>query len=525
MAVRSGSATASPVPRIAILGFALEANRWSPVSMRDDFESQVHLAGDAIMADLAQEFPAAPGNVRAFRDAMDRSGPWTPVPVLLTWAPPGGPADGDFFADVLREMRDRLADAVPLDGVYVSAHGAGLAVGDDDADGTVLELVRTAVGLDVPIVVTLDLHGNVSPTMAQQADVMISYLTNPHVDMVDRGREAAGVMLAMLDGARPQMVHVKVPMITPSVSLLTGSGPYGELIDRGQRRLTPEILNVSVLAGFAPADSPHGGMSILVTALRDRDAALALATDLAEGAWADRHRYVPRLTSIEAAVAMATECGCDPLRPAVLLADVADNPGGGGRGNTTEILEAMHGAGVEGAVVGMIVDPPLADEAHAVGEGGEFTARFNRDEQQEGSGRFSADAQVVKLADGPCVGRRGIYADMTVDLGPTAVLRLGGIDVIVASRRHQLADPTFVERLGIDLADVRTLVVKSRGHFRAGFDEFFTDRQIVEVDAQGLTTPVLSRLPFTRLPRPIYPLDPDMAWPADRHSLDPNPTN
>jgi microcystin degradation protein MlrC len=205
------------------------------------------------------------------------------------------------------------------------------------------------------------------------------------------------------------------------------------------------------------------------------------------------------------------------------FADVADNPGGGGRGNTMFILEAFHAAGVEGCLIGVIHDPLLAAEAHEQGLGARFTARFNRPQgtlkpDDPFSHPFAAEAEVVALSDGQVTGRRGIFAGTAMQLGPTAALRLGGITVVVISIRTQCADPAFLEHLGLDIGAARSVVVKSRGHFRGGFDEFFSHDRIVEVDAPGLTTPVLSRIPFTRLPRPVLPLDEETRWALPRRA-------
>jgi len=221
---------------------------------------------------------------------------------------------------------------------------------------------------------------------------------------------------------------------------------------------------------------------------------------------------VPNLTSLEDSTRMALACGKDPAQPALLFADVADNPGGGGRGNTCWILKAFHDAGVEGALLGIFYDPALAAEAHALGAGAKFRARFNRDETHPLSGRFEADAVVEALHDGTLIGRRGISAGHTLVLGPMALVRVGGIRVAVVSVRQQAKDIAMFEAFGLDVSKARSVVVKSRGHFRAAFDEVFPDDRIVEVDAPGLTTPVLQRVPYRDVPRPVFPLDPDLHW-------------
>jgi microcystin degradation protein MlrC len=349
--------------------------------------------------------------------------------------------------------------------------------------------------------------------MAELADMLIGYRTNPHVDMLERGAEAAACMQAMLGGMRPRTGFVKLPMIPPSTSQNTAFGPFKDAIAFGQAKLDHEIVNVSIASGFTSGDTPKNGLSVLAYARHSQQAADDAAKDVARFIWDSRERWQVNLTSLADAVAMAKACGQGTREP-LLFADVADNPGGGGRGNTMYVLRAFVEAGVERAVVGIIFDPALAAEAHALGVGAKFRARFNRDETQEFSEVFEADAVVERLSDGQIVGRRGISAGRGINLGPTALLRIGGIQVAVVSQRRQLADPNMVEHLGIDLAAVRSLVVKSRGHFRAGFDEFFPRERIVEVDVPGLTTVVLSRVPWQHVPRPIWPLDPDVQWQA-----------
>jgi microcystin degradation protein MlrC len=382
-------------------------------------------------------------------------------------------------------------------------HGAGLTTELRDPEGALQALLRTELG-ELPFICSYDLHANVSDANVALADAFVGYRTNPHLDIRERGAECATLLRRLLAGERFMRAHRRLPIVPPTVSLLTGQGPYAEVIALGQQRQAADarIVNVSVMAGFAYGDTPFNGICAVVTATQQR-AADTLADELAEAAWARRDRFVASLTPLAEATARALTTDV-PLA----FADVADNPGGGGRGNTMWILEAFHEAGVEGALFGVIHDPALAREAHALGPGARFEARFNRDAGQDPFARpFAAEAQVRALSDGRVTGRRGIFAGTAMRLGRTAWLQLGGIAVVVIEGRSQCADPAFLEHLGLDVAAARVLVVKSRGHFRGGFDEFFTHDRIVEVDAPGLTSPVLSRFDWKHLPRPVLPLD------------------
>jgi microcystin degradation protein MlrC len=425
-----------------------------------------------------------------------------------------GPVEHGFFLEVVEEHASRLRAALPVDGVFLSLHGGAIGTGEDDPEGVILERVRAIVGPSVPILATLDLHANVSRKMVDNASVLVAYRTNPHMDMAERGAECARLLREMLGGVKATAAFVKLPFIPPSVAQNTRSGPYADIIAYGQSKADARVMNVSVVSGFSLGDSVKNGMSVIVTTRNDAPLAQSLARDIAQKAWDDRERYVPRLTSLEDATRMALECGRDASKPALLFADVADNPGGGGRGNTVWILESFHKAGVQGCVLGIFFDPALAAEAHTKGKGARFHARFNRDEAHELSGKFEADAQVLALRDGPIVGKRGISAGHSINLGRMALLQVDGIRVVVVSIRQQAKDTEMFEALGVDLAKVRSLVVKSRGHFRAAFDLLFSDDRIVEVDVPGLTTPILTRVPYRNVPRPIFPLDPEMSWSA-----------
>jgi microcystin degradation protein MlrC len=499
--------------RVAVLGFFLESNNFSPTTTEEDYRRRCYLEGDEILEELKRDAPRTPAEIESFKktlDALDVD--WEFVPCVVADAEPGGPMEQSFFEATLAKMREYLEQAGPLDGVYVASHGAMRATGDWDPDATMYAMVRDVVGPDVPFIATLDLHTNVSARMAELTDVLVSYITNPHVDQRERAAEAANIMVEMWGGMKPQQVFIKVPIAAPTVTLLTAEGPYADLINYGQTKVDSDIVNVSVTAGFIYSDSPKCGMSVIVSSRNDPGPSKALAQDIAGRAWAGRSRFKKDLTSLDEATERAVANGIELTRPQIIMADVADNPGGGGSGNTTFVAKAFTDADVQGAFIGLMIDPGVAARAHEAGVGGSFQAEFNANARTEFDDPLALQVTVEKLTDGQFVGRRGILRGRSVSLGPCALLRAGGVLIGVASHRKQCADPAMIEQFDLDIAALRTIVVKSRGHFRAGFDEYFSPDRVYEIDCKGLTSPVLSNFDWKDLVRPVYPLDEETTW-------------
>jgi microcystin degradation protein MlrC len=478
-------------PRIAILGFHLESNAFAPASGEAQFRSLCHVEGDAITREARKAPSSLPAEVPAFYAEMDRLGPWTPVPILVTAAEPGGPVDEGFFQRTLAAMRKGLAAAGRLDAVYISNHGGMVSTGGPDPDGELYEMVRTAVGR-VPVVATVDLHANISERMVANVDALVSYRTNPHMDQQDRAIDAARLLKGFLNGKKSRRAFVRLPLTPASVTLLTREGPYADAIAYGQTKVGNGVLDVSIVGGFVFSDTPKNGIAIVVNGHGGADVR-GTALDIAERIWSDRGRFVKRLTSMEEAI-QRHQNGC-------IWSDAGDNPGGGGTGQTTTLLKKLYEAKAQDVLYGIFFEPEIA-----------AAARGRKEIQAKFSEGFSAPAKVLKTTDGNCVGRRGIWAGRALELGPTCALQIGGVTAVCVSRRKQCADPVFFEMHGLDIAAARTVVVKSRGHFRGGFDEFFPPERVIEVDTPGLTSPVLERLQFKGLPRPVFPLDLDAEW-------------
>src|SRR5438067_12504483 len=242
-------------PHVALLGFSIECNKFAPPASKAHFLARTYLEGDAVAAEARSANPTMLPETPGFVAAMDASGPWTPVGIALAMTEPNGPVEHAFFAELLDTISRGLEAALPVEAVYICSHGAGLTTEEDDPDGVLFEKVREIVGPELPVAATLDLHANVSKRMVQSVDVFIGYRTNPHLDMRERGAEAAAAIREMLAGVKPQRAFIRLPIVPPTVTLLTAAGPYAEMIELGQRRMTLEIMNVSAMGGFAFADT------------------------------------------------------------------------------------------------------------------------------------------------------------------------------------------------------------------------------------------------------------------------------
>ena len=265
------------------------------------------------------------------------------------------------------------------------------------------------------------------------------------------------------------------------------------------------------------ADATSCGFSVLVTstagAAHKGD---SVAQIMAQEVWDARHQFVSRLWALEDAVGFAARVGQSEATTEgpCILADVGDNPGGGGGGNTVDLLKALMDAKVQNALVAVFTDARLAQAAHAVGVGQVFDATFNAASSDVFAKTLTCEAKVLALSEGQFFGRRGLLKGVQAEMGLSARLEVGGVQVVVISKRQQLIDPAQLDALQVDLSKVRVLVAKSRGHYRAAFAEFTSTDRMIDVDCPGLTTPNLKQLPWTRMPRPVFPIDDEVSWSA-----------
>jgi microcystin degradation protein MlrC len=499
-------------PRIAILGLFGECNAFRAPIPEADYRWMAYFEGESLIPAVADPDVFLGPDLRGFFEVMNATGPWTPVPILVAESASGPPLEENHFQGLLARMIQGLKAAGPVDGVFIKGHGSVVAEQTKDVDAVILSAVREEVGLNVPVIEVLDPHGKVTPEMVRLADLLISYRTDPHVDIFERGQEAAHAMRRLLGGDRIAAAYVRMPIMVPTLSMVAPNAPFRPAVDRGVAALKEPIANVSILPSYPWTDTPFAGFHVLVSSWNDAAAAENLALDLATYVWNRREGFQVELLSLDAVVAMARDLNADATLPPVCFADVADNPGGGGTANTTHALEALLKAGVKDAVIGPMYEPRLAALAHAAGVGASLDLEFNVGEEDVFATRFKTRGVVTGLSDGATRPRSGVAKGMPLDQGPTAAFLIDGITVVVNTVRLQGLAVEQLETAGVDLSAVRMAVVKSRGHYQAAFAEFFDVSRMLAIDTPGWMTTHLDRLPYRNVPRPLYPMDPSTTW-------------
>jgi microcystin degradation protein MlrC len=482
--------------RFAIGQLSHETATFSPVATTlESFRGRQWQHGE----ELAATHRGTRDSLGGIVDAADAAGIEV-VGTFATQAQPSATIPIEVYETLEAELLGALEGAGAVDAVCLSLHGAGSAEGIDDIEGRLLGRVRAFVGADVPVVVTLDLHGHVTAEMVASATALLGCHYYPHTDLYERGLEAVELARGVAEGRVPPVVRTArvLAILPPRTTMAPPSSDVNELCFEWERR---GLLDCAFFHGFPHTDIEEMGATIVATA--DGDAALAeeAAAAVAAQLWEWRERFREELPGPAEAVAEAARAAAWP----VVLADTSDNPGGGAPGDATHLLRAMLDAGLEGACFGFFYDPETAAAAHAAGEGATFAARLGGKTDRLHGAPIEADATVLRLTDGRVVLSTPMLAGSTVEFGPSALLRIGGIDVIVTSTRSQTLDAEIFALHGIDVTDRRVVALKSHQHFRAGFEHLAAS--IIRVDAPGVTSTDLSLLPFERVRRPIWPLD------------------
>ena len=414
------------------------------------------------------------------------------IPVLSMNAMPSGPVTGEAYEFATSRILEAVRNEKP-DGVLLSLHGAMVADGHDDGEGDLLAMIREEIGPDIPLVVSLDLHANITSKMAANADALVPYEKYPHTDMYETGLAAAQIMDKMLRGERIEMGYHRVPYLNPMFpSDFPEIRQFHELCKSYEQK--NGVISARLAHGFYPADIEEMGMAVVVICEKGcGEDAQKLADEAGNTIWERRGELKRHFPTLEEAFSMIGENGEGPL----VIADASDNPGGGGLCDTTHILRALLENGIEGAAFGKIHDPESVRKCEQAGVGAEVDLMLGgRSDPAVSGGPLAVKARVKHLTDGFYRNRDEMSQGVMNNLGHTAVIETGGNLVIVSTNRLQPYDAELFRHCGISPERQKVLIVKSAVHYRHSYGKFA--RKMVEVALPGYVPPVPDGLPFRK---------------------------
>jgi microcystin degradation protein MlrC len=482
--------------RIAVGGFLHETNTFAPT--KATYSDFVHGGGWPAMARGAEVLEVMRNinvGLAGFIEQADAYG-WEMVPILACGASPSAHVTKDAFERIVTAMIEGIRAAGPLDAVYLDLHGAMVAEHIDDGEGEVLRRVREVIGGDLPLVVSLDLHANVTPEMVAYADALIAYRTYPHVDMADTGRATAKHLALMLETKQKfAKAFRELPFLIPISWQCTRDEPSKSIYQKLKALQSDAVPTLSFAPGFPATDFPGCGPTVIAYGRTQADADAAADT-IAALVMSHESDFDGRIYTPDEGVRLAMELATHASKP-IVIADTQDNPGAGSDSDTTGMLRALIRNNATKAAIGVINDPAAARAAHEAGVGATVTLALGGKSGISGDAPYTGTFVVENLSDGRFVACGPYFGGRDMDMGPSAALRIGGIRMVVSSHKAQLADQSMYRYVGIEPSEQSILVNKSSVHFRADFEPI-AERLLI-CAAPGAMPVDTAALPWTRL--------------------------
>ncbi|MGO4741356.1 M81 family metallopeptidase [Bosea sp. 2KB_26] len=468
------------------------------------YHATAYLEGDAIVQtyrDTRTDWGAV------FEMAEERD--WTVISPLHAHAVPFGTLSQTAFESLAATILAPLTTDAPVDAVLLMLHGALVSEDYEDCEGELISRARRIVGPRVPIVVTLDPHGNVTQAMADAASAIVAYRTTPHVDQYETTRRALGVLCRIIDEKLSPRVHLARPPVLGGLDggrTLTGQGPMVDALRRAAEleAENPDILAISLQAGYMYSDIAEAGPSATITTSGGGAIADSIGQELSRFIWDTRATRSVHLLGLDEALHAFEQipAGTGP----VVLVDYTDNPGGGANGDATALLGHMLRAGLKNAAFFSIADPAAVAIAQDAGIGARVTlALGGRVNPDKGGGPLHVSGVVRALSDGKYIRKGAYFRGTAASLGPSALLQIDGIDVIVCTYPNQTEERQQFQLFGIAFEQFDVVGCKGMNHFRVDLEEF--SRALIFVDSGGICPLNPTKLPYQRLRRPIWPLD------------------
>ena len=493
--------------RLVIAMMKHETNTFSPVPTplaRFARGGAAPLYGDEAVA----AFRGTGSAMAAYIDLAEAEGAAFVVPIAAgAW--PSGPVEDAAYGHITDTICDSVAEELTrgLDAILLDLHGAMVTESLEDGEGALLARLR-GIAPETPIAVALDMHTNMYPAIVANATAVAGYQTYPHIDVYETGLRAGRAVLAAVKGAvMPTMAWGNRPMLPHVMRQGSDDEPNLGLQARAKEMEAQGALCASFFTGFPHADIANAGSSAVVVTDDDQALADRLCAELLDAAWAARAQFVYRLEPLDDSLGRAAAMTEGP----VILLDHFDNAASGGTMDTTVVLAGILRHGLEDVAAFAIHDPGAVQQMVAAGEGADVTlaigGKIAMPTVAAPSPPLAITGVVKRLSDGQYRNKGPMSRGVLMDMGPTAVLDTGRVEIVVISRHQEPNDLACLESLGIDPLAKRYLMLKSRVHWRAGFKPIA--RGVVDCAGVGVCTSDYGQLDFQNVRRPIFPLDAD----------------
>ena len=484
-------------PRIALGSILTECNEFGGVPIDIGWFERYELCrGDEVL----QVDAGVVGGMMSVMRECEADG----VPLIYASTCPGGPLTAECYTQLKTELLDRLRASLPVDGVLLPLHGAATVESLGDPEGDLIKAVREIVGEAIPIVVTLDLHAHVTADMVRFADGLIAWETYPHRDTFTTGVRGARLLCDTLAGrCRPTMAMAKVPVITSAIHGSTeDDDPFAQIMRTAKAHEGHNgVLSTSVFLVHPYLDQPDMGSGALVITDDNMETAVSLASQFAEQYWARRFDLEPDVHTPDAAIAKGLAVDGGP----VLLVEAADCCGGGAAGDSVATLTALLDAKVTVPSLVPVADPEAAAACHHAGVGQEVTVALGHRLDPRWGKPVTVTGTVTRLSDGRFRYIGGIWDGVEGNMGPSAVLTIGTIQVLVATHgTYDWVDEQF-RSMEMQPPDAKFIVVKNPMNYRLAYGEIAKATFIL--DTPGATPVTCRHLPYKYLKRPYFPLD------------------
>jgi microcystin degradation protein MlrC len=505
--------------RIAIGQLWQETNTFNPLpTTRQDFEEFGVVRGSQIIEKFhdTNELGGFIQSLRAWPERPEIVG----LVRLPAW--PSGRATTETFAWLRDELVSSLRAALPVDGILLALHGAMVAVEHPDVEGEVLAALREVLGPDVPLVATLDLHTNITARMVAAADALVLFHTAPHVDVFETGQRAARLLRRVLvDGARPVTAWQKIPVVVPAERANTedptsvSHALKARLIELENQ---PDILAAGLATVQPWLDIPELGTAVIVVADGDKAQAIAACREISDQFWQLREEYLPHLVPVTEAVRRAHENSVG----LTVISDAADATTSGATGDSTWLLAELLKYDWPRSALVTLVAPEVVAAAEQLGPGGEFRGEVGGKRDQRFSKPVPLKAGVERVFDAQFILSGHLARNLPIDMGRSAVLRVGNVHIVVTSRSGPHFAPQLFQAAGLDPFAAQVLVAKSPCGFRAAYAA--KAREIMVVAAPGCAPPNFWEYDYAQIPRPLWPWDNIDQWHSSPQVLAPNRT-